>query len=73
MLFSSIIIQLIVIIKFVVNITVMDTKTITISLEKETISKLDDLRGMIPRSRLITKILINFLEENNDKNKIFML
>jgi hypothetical protein len=73
MLFSSIIIQLIVIIKFVVNITIMDTKTITISLEKETISKLDDLRGMIPRSRLITKILINFLEENNDKNKIFML
>lgn len=51
----------------------MNKITITISLEKETITKLDDFRGMIPRSRLITKILKNFLEENNDKNKILML
>ena len=61
MLFSPIIISKTVILKIVVNIARMAKTVVGISIDNELLAKLDQKRGLIPRSRYIEKVLTDFL------------
>ena len=47
----------------------MSSKVFSISLQTETLEKLDNIRGLVPRSSYIANVLLNHLKNGNTSDR----